>query len=93
MSSQDELLAVLFPKAKNVRWENGNAVIVEAQEEWSSGFKNFVSAEELGLLVRHAEQPHRVSQASLLVLSFLSDYECEWAQEGLALSLCFDYST
>ena len=61
MSSQDELLAVLFSKAKNVKWENGSPVIVEAEDEWSSGFKNFVSAEELGLMVRHAEQPHRVS--------------------------------
>ena len=61
MSSQDELLSVLLPKAKNVKWEGGRPTVVEAQEEWSSGFKNFVSAEELGLLVRHAEQPHRVS--------------------------------
>ena len=60
MSSQDELLSMLFPKAKSVKWENANPVIMEAQETWSSGFKNFVSAEELGLLVKHAEQPHRV---------------------------------
>ena len=65
MSSQDELLAVLFPKAKNVKWEKGWPIVGEKEEEWSSGFKNFVSAEELGLMVRHAEQPHRVSLIQL----------------------------
>lgn len=63
MSSQNELLATLFPKAKDVKWVNGKPVIMQPEEEWSSGFKSFVSAEELGLLVKHAEQPHRVSIA------------------------------
>ncbi len=63
MSSQNELLATLFPKAKDVKWVNGKPTVMQPEEEWSSGFKSFVSAEELGLLVKHAEQPHRVSIA------------------------------
>lgn len=60
MSSQNDLLSTLFPKAKDVKWVNGKPIVMQPEEEWSSGFKSFVSAEELGLLVRHAEQPHRV---------------------------------
>lgn len=60
-SSQSDLLKDLFPKAKNVTWEGGMPVIQEAKELYNTGFKTFVSAEEMGLLVRHAEQPHRVS--------------------------------
>lgn len=61
-SSQAELLKELFPKAKNVSWEGGMPTIQEAKELYNTGFKTFVSAEEMGLLVRHAEQPHRVSE-------------------------------
>lgn len=60
-SSQAELLKELFPKAKNVSWEGGMPTIQEAKELYNTGFKTFVSAEEMGLLVKHAEQPHRVS--------------------------------
>lgn len=60
-SSQAELLKDLFPKAKNVGWEGGVPKIQETKELYNTGFKTFVSAEEMGLLVRHAEQPHRVS--------------------------------
>ncbi|KAL9098383.1 MAG: hypothetical protein Q9163_005947 [Psora crenata] len=59
LSSQDELLKELFPRAKNIRWEGGNPVIVPSDDPYNSGFKSFVSAEELQILVRHAEQPHR----------------------------------
>ena len=61
LSSQEELMIELFPKAKNVRWQGAKPFIQEATELFNSGFKTFVSLEELGCLVRHAEQPHRVS--------------------------------
>lgn len=61
LSSQEELMTELFPKAKNVRWQGAKPVIKETTELFNSGFKTFVSLEELGCLVRHAEQPHRVS--------------------------------
>ena len=61
LSSQEELMTELFPKAKNVKWQGAKPVIKEATELFNSGFKTFVSLEELGCLVRHAEQPHRVS--------------------------------
>lgn len=63
MSSQDELLRELFPKAKMVTWEGAKPVIQKPPtgDMFNTGFKAFVSSEELGCLVRHAEQPHRVS--------------------------------
>ena len=63
-SSQAELMKELFPKAKNVTWEGGMPRIQEAKEMYNTGFKTFVSAEEMGLFVRHAEQPHRVSDVT-----------------------------
>ena len=63
-SSQAELMKELFPKAKNVTWDGGMPRIQEAKEMYNTGFKTFVSAEEMGLLVRHAEQPHRVSDVT-----------------------------
>ena len=60
LSSQEELMAQLFPKAKNVKWQGAKPAVTEATELFNTGFKCFVSLEELGSLVRHAEQPHRV---------------------------------
>lgn len=60
LSKQDDLLKELFPRAKNVSWEGGQPNIVMSDDPYNSGFKNFISAEELQVLVRHAEQPQRV---------------------------------
>ena len=72
LSSQDELLKELFPRAKNVSWEGGRPNIIQSDDPYNSGFKTFISAEELQTLVRHAEQPHRVSYLVLPVYLRLS---------------------
>lgn len=61
LSSQDCLLKELFPRAKNVVWKDGIPNIEQSTEPYNSGFKAFVTGEEMVMLVRHAEQPHRVS--------------------------------
>ena len=64
LSSQEDLMKELFPKARCVTWRPANGKgpeVLETSEAFDSGFKGFVSQEELGGLVRHAEQPHRVS--------------------------------
>ena len=66
VSSQDILLKELFPRAKNVVWKDGKPTIEESTELFNSGFKTFVTSEELVMLVRHAEQPHRVSGHKLI---------------------------
>lgn len=61
VSSQDVLLKELFPRAKNVLWNDGKPSVEETDEPFNTGFKAFITAEEMVMLVRHAEQPHRVS--------------------------------
>ena len=61
MSGQDALMKELFPRAKNVVWHGGNPTIVHSDEPYNSGFKSFVTSEEMVMVVKHAEQPHRVS--------------------------------
>ncbi|KAL8736096.1 MAG: hypothetical protein Q9181_002558 [Wetmoreana brouardii] len=59
MSSQDELLKEMFPRAKNCTWTNGRPVIMESDEAYNTGFKTFLTNEELLQMVTHAEKPHR----------------------------------
>ena len=60
MSTQDELLAQTFARATNVEWRGGMPVITESHDPFNSGFKGFISSEELVRLIQHAEFPHRV---------------------------------
>ena len=60
LSSQDELLKELFPRAKNIMWEGGHPIVIPPEDQYNTGFKTFLSIEELQILVRHAEQPQRV---------------------------------
>lgn len=66
MSSQEELMKQIFPRAKSVAWTGGKPTVQESEEPFNSGFKSFLSAEELVMMVKHAEQPHRVSLALIL---------------------------
>ncbi len=70
ISSQDVLLKELFPRAKNVVWKDGNPTVEKSTEPYNSGFKAFVTGEEMIMLVRHAEQPHRVSAFQIILASF-----------------------
>ncbi|TGO34471.1 hypothetical protein BHYA_0195g00010 [Botrytis hyacinthi] len=61
LSSQEELMKQLFPKAKNVEWHGNKPTIIERDEndKYNSGFQGFVSREELVMLVKHVESPQR----------------------------------
>ena len=63
LSSQEELMKQLFPKAKNVKWHGSKPEIIPRDENdiYNSGFQGFVSREELVMLVKHVESPQRVS--------------------------------
>ena len=63
LSSQDALMADLFPHAR-VQWVQGVPVIDQTKDTnfpWRS-FAGFVTEEEMAMLVKHVEQPHRVSR-------------------------------
>ncbi len=71
LGTQDELLGEMFPKAKNVEWSHGRPVVRESTDPYNSGFKAFVTNEELLQLVSYAEKPHRVSSVfSFFFLAF-----------------------
>ena len=61
MSTQDELLAQTFGRARNVEWRGGMPVITESTDPYNSGFKGYLTPEELVRLIQLAEFPHRVS--------------------------------
>ena len=64
VSTQEELMKQIFPRAKNVAWNGCSPFILKSTEPYNSGFKSFLTGEEMVMLVRHAEQPHRVDFTS-----------------------------
>ena len=63
MVGHNTFMKELFPKAKNVFWNGSQPQIMPAgpNNMHDSGFKGFVSSEELFSMVRHVEAPERVS--------------------------------
>ncbi|KAL2069036.1 hypothetical protein VTL71DRAFT_15374 [Oculimacula yallundae] len=61
LSSQEQLMHDLFPKAKNVTWHGSRPVIAprDFNDKYNSGFQGFISKEELVMLVKHVEAPQR----------------------------------
>ncbi|KAK5115435.1 hypothetical protein LTR85_009895 [Meristemomyces frigidus] len=64
LSSQEELMGELFPRAKNVRWEGATPRVLENTDMYypgveSAGFTGFLQNEEIVMAVKHAEMPHR----------------------------------
>lgn len=60
MSSHDELLQTIFPRAKCVTWQNGMPVVRQNTDPYSTGFQGFLTTEEMYCMIRHAEFPRRV---------------------------------
>ena len=62
LSSAASLMQDLFPLARGVFWNGPNPRFKDfnPNEPWEN-FKGFISAEEMTMLVKHVEVPHRVS--------------------------------
>ncbi|KAK5154980.1 hypothetical protein LTR04_005887 [Oleoguttula sp. CCFEE 6159] len=58
-SSQEALMKELFPRAKCVRWNGQDPEPYQTDEPYNSGFKGFVTSEEMVMTVKHAETPQR----------------------------------
>lgn len=89
-STQDAFLSTLFPKAKNVDWINGQPVVRATSEAYNSGFKTFVTKEELVLLVKYAEAPQKVSgiqQTQIVATQRPSEYYKRLMLTRLAVSV------
>lgn len=69
LSSQESLMKDLFPLAKGIAWNGVSPQFkpFSAKEPWEN-FKGFVSEEEMIMLVKHVEVPHRVSLLNLISL-------------------------
>ncbi|CAG8977943.1 hypothetical protein HYALB_00001823 [Hymenoscyphus albidus] len=61
LSSQEDLMRQLFPKAKNVQWVGISPTIIpkDPNDKYNSGFQGFITNEELVMLVKHVEYPQR----------------------------------
>ena len=62
LSSQASLMKDLFPLARGIDWNGATPYCkpLNVAEPWEN-FKGFVSEEEMIMLVKHVEVPHRVS--------------------------------
>lgn len=58
----EHFMQALFPRAVNVIWHGADPQVLDEMDYYSSGFKGFISREELVMLVKHVETPQRVSQ-------------------------------
>ncbi|GAB7352590.1 hypothetical protein MBLNU459_g2971t1 [Dothideomycetes sp. NU459] len=58
-SSQQALMKELFPRAKCVRWDGQVPTVYETDEPYNSGFRGFLTGEELVMVQKHAETPQR----------------------------------
>ncbi|KAF4987588.1 hypothetical protein FDECE_15378 [Fusarium decemcellulare] len=60
LSSQAALMKELFPLARGVFWDGANPIVLppNEREPWAN-FKGFISCEEMVMLVKHVEVPHR----------------------------------
>ena len=95
MSEQGALMEDLFPKAKNVKWNGQTPVIVPPTEPYNTGFKSFITGEELVQMVKHAQQPHRVRNP-LFLLFFESNSNqltllVVWVQSEVSMPYLREY--
>ncbi|EAS30381.3 uncharacterized protein CIMG_05860 [Coccidioides immitis RS] len=64
LSSQDELLKELFPRAKCIVWRDGKPILTRNNDPYSVGFQSFLTAEEVFCMIRNAEMPRRAPFAT-----------------------------
>lgn len=62
LSSQEELMKEVFPRAKCVRWQGQHPTEVAPEFPFNSGFQGFITAEEMHMVVKFANNPNRVSR-------------------------------
>ena len=72
MSSQQEFMSEMFPRAKNVRFEGAMPIVDTRavfyyQSVQATGFNGFLQDEEIVHITKHAETPQRVSTSMSLL--------------------------
>ncbi len=66
VSGLESMMRALFPKATNVIWHGAvpEVMPLDFSDRYSTGFKGFINPEELVMLVKHVQDPNRVSLLS-----------------------------
>ncbi|KAI6842678.1 hypothetical protein KC340_g1449 [Hortaea werneckii] len=69
LSSQEELMSELFPRAKNVLWDGASPVVSDHKDYYypsiaSNCFAGFLQPEEVIMVTKHVETPHRSPYAA-----------------------------
>ncbi|KAK3673103.1 hypothetical protein LTR78_006943 [Recurvomyces mirabilis] len=72
-SSQEDFMSEMFPRAKNIVWHGATPKVLLNTEEFypgqlSAGFTGFMTPEEIVMVVKHAEAPHRSVFASRIMV-------------------------
>lgn len=98
LSSQEELMSELFPRAKNITWEGATPRVMENTQMYykgvpGSGFSGFLQDEEFVMMVKHAETPHRVSAASGRLTEYFADLLHSLRSPSAALCACSSLSS
>lgn len=60
ISSQAAMMRELFPRAKCVTWEGQVPLVFTPKEAYDSGFRGFLTSEEMTMTLKHAQTPSRV---------------------------------
>lgn len=68
MSSQNQLLENMFPKARSIKWTEGIPELKDGQDPFGVLSMALVTQEEMTTMVRYAESPQRVSLGVQAVL-------------------------
>lgn len=74
LSSPEALMRELFPRTKCVEWVGEAPRVFESAEAFNSGFRGFLTSEEMVMVTKHAETPQRVSWHDL----YLSRCPCHF---------------
>jgi hypothetical protein len=74
VSGLEQMMRTLFPKATNIVWHGVVPEIIppDRNDSYNTGFKGFINPEELVLLVKHVQDPNRVSLLRILYFKMLN---------------------
>ena len=77
-SSQEELMKAMFPRARCVVWRGQCPELRGPANQYESGFKAFLTSEEIVMTVKLAESPQRVSRSLPRPIIYTESYLMTW---------------
>lgn len=88
LSSQASLMKDLFPLARGLIWDGATPHFKPYNEQFAwENFRGFISEEEMVMLIKHVEVPHRVRRALRTVDDYANNCRCSLPTPRTALSV------